>query len=156
MTKSCKPIENSPLYSYNIADDLVNHPSHYCKPGQLECIEKMEVAFGIEAVKRFCLLNAFKYVERCRDKDNFHQDIEKAIWYLKRLALYIDDDEELESWIILGHTNHVKDYACQYAAETEMTRIQFGDGKEVVHIGYAIGYLASLIKNGENGENLEA
>lgn len=39
--------------------DPVNRPSHYCKPGQLECIEKMEVAFGTIAVKYFCLLNAY-------------------------------------------------------------------------------------------------
>lgn len=132
-------------------DDLVNHPSHYCKPGQLECIEKMEVAFGIAFVKHFCLLNAFKYVERCRDKGNFHQDIEKAIWYLKRLASYIND-EALESWIRLGYSNYIKDHAYQYAAETEITRIQLGNGDEIIHIGYAIAYLAKLIKNGENLE----
>lgn len=135
-------------------DDLVNHPSHYCKPGQLECIEKMEVAFGIEAVKRFCLLNAFKYVERCQDKGNFHQDIEKAIWYLKRLASYIND-EELEAWISLGYSERINDYAYQYAAEIEITRIRLGDGNEIMHIGYAIAYLAKLVKNGVNGENLE-
>lgn len=140
---------------YQWKDDPVNHPSHYCKPGQLECIEKMEVAFGIEYVRYFCLLNAFKYVERCRDKDNFHQDIEKAIWYLKRLASYIDDNETLERWITFGYTKYIKNYACQYAAETEITRIQLGDGKEIEHIGYAIAYLEKLIKNEVNGENLE-
>lgn len=140
---------------YPWKDDLVNHPSHYCKPGQLECIEKMEVAFGIAFVKHFCLLNAFKYVERCRDKENFHQDIKKAIWYLKRLASYIDNEKELESWIKLGYTNRIKDHAYQYAAETEITRIQLGDGNEIKHIGYAIVYLEKLIKNGVNGEGLE-
>lgn len=138
---------------YPWKDDPVNHPSHYCKPGQLECIEKMEAAFGIAFVKHFCLLNAFKYVERCRDKDNFHQDIEKAIWYLKRLASYINED--LEPWISFGHTNYIKDYAYQYAAETEITRIQLNDSKEIIHIGYAIAYLENLIKNEVNGENLE-
>lgn len=139
---------------YQWKDDPVNHPSHYCKPGQLECIEKMEVAFGIEAVKHFCLLNAFKYVERCRDKDNFEQDIEKAIWYLKRLASYIGD-EAIEFWISVVDTDYIKNYACQYAAETEITRIQLGDGKEIAHIGYAIAYLEKLIKNEVNGEYLE-
>lgn len=130
--------------------DPVNRPSHYCKPGQLECIEKMEVAFGTIAVKYFCLLNAFKYVERCRDKGDFKQDIEKAIWYLKRLASYIDD-EELESWINLGNIKYIKDNAYQYAAETELTRIQLGDGNDIMHIGFAIAYL----KNLENGEGFE-
>lgn len=154
MPGTCKKIEDSPLYFYKDVDDPVNHPSHYCKLGQLECIEKMEVAFGIEAVKRFCLLNAFKYVERCRDKGNFEQDIEKAIWYLKRLASYIDD-EELTAWIDLGASNYIKDNAYQYAAETEIVRIQFGSADIILHIGYAIAYLKKLIKNGVNGEGLE-
>ena len=123
-------------------DDPVNHPSHYCKPGQLECIEKMETAFGIESVKRFCLLNAFKYVERCQGKGNFKQDIEKAIWYLKRLASYIDD-EHLETWIQVGSSSSIfiKVDAYAYAAELEMVRLRFGNGQELEHIGCAIGYL---------------
>ena len=141
--------EDSPFYFYQDVDDPVNHPSHYCKPGQLECIEKMEAAFGVTAVKDFCLLNAFKYVERCRDKNNFHQDIEKAIWYLKKLASYIDD-ETLADWINLGAVNYIKDNAYQYATETEIIRIQFGDDQEILHIGFAIAYLKKLIKNGEN------
>ena len=130
--------------------DPVNRPSHYCKPGQLACIEKMEVAFGPAAVKHFCLLNAFKYVERCRDKGNFKQDIEKAIWYLERLASYVDDGE-LEHWINLGNIKYIKDNAYQYAAEIELTRIELGDFNEIMHIGYAIAYLENL----ENGEGFE-
>lgn len=156
MPGTCKKIEGSPLYSYDGTNDPVNHPSHYCKPGQLECIEKMEAAFGIESVKRFCLLNAFKYVERCQDKNNFKQDIEKAIWYLKRLASYIGD-EYLETWIRVGSNSviYIKDNAYTYAAELEMIRIRFGNDEEISHIGCAIGYLNKAIKNGVNGENLE-
>lgn len=142
------------LIIYKEIDDPVNHPSHYCKPGQLECIDKMEATFGVTAVKHFCLLNAFKYVERCQDKNNFYQDIEKAIWYLKRLASYIDD-EALESWIDLGSINYIKNNAYQYAAETEIIRIQLGEDDEIMHIGYAIAYLKKLIKNRENGEYFE-
>lgn len=145
MPETCKKIE----------DDPVNHPSHYCKPGQLECIEKMEAAFGIAFVRHFCLLNAFKYVERCQDKGNFKQDIEKAIWYLKRIASYFDD-EKLTSWIKLGLTNYIKDYECLYAAKLEITRIQLGNDEEVMHIGYAIAYLEKTINNDDEiGENLE-
>lgn len=154
MSETCKTIEDAPLYFYQDVYDPVNRPSHYCKPGQLECIEKMEAAFGVTAVKHFCLLNAFKYVERCRDKNNFYQDIEKAIWYLKRLASYIDY-ETLASWIDLGAINYIKNNAYQYAAEIELTRIQLGEGNEIMHIGYAIAYLNKLIKYGENGEDFE-
>ena len=143
MPETCKKIE----------DDPVNHPSHYCKPGQLECIEKMEAAFGISFVRHFCLLNAFKYVERCQDKGNFKQDIEKAIWYLKRLASYFDD-ESITSWIKLGLTNYIKDNEYLYAAKVEILRIHLGSDEEVMHIGYAIAYLEKLIKSDKIGENL--
>lgn len=39
--------------------EKVNHPGHYLKQGRKECIEEMIEYFGIEAVKNFCLLNAF-------------------------------------------------------------------------------------------------
>lgn len=61
----------------------VNHPSHY-NQGKIECIDAMVAAFGVEAVENFCLVNAFKYVWRSRDKNGF-EDIDKAIWYLNKV-----------------------------------------------------------------------
>lgn len=63
--------------------DMVNHPSHY-ETGKFECIEVMEEALGTDAVKGFCLCNAFKYIYRCRNKNGL-EDIKKADWYLKKL-----------------------------------------------------------------------
>lgn len=63
--------------------DNVNHPKHY-ETGRFECIEVMEEALGTEAVKGFCLCNAFKYIYRCRNKNGL-EDIKKADWYLKKL-----------------------------------------------------------------------
>lgn len=63
--------------------DMVNHPSHY-ETGKFECIEVMEEALGTDAVKGFCLCNAFKYIYRCRNKNGM-EDIKKADWYLKKL-----------------------------------------------------------------------
>lgn len=60
----------------------VSHPSHY-NQGNIECIDAMVAAFGKEAVENFCLVNAFKYVWRNRDK-NGCEDIDKAIWYLNK------------------------------------------------------------------------
>ena len=40
--------------------DHVNHPCHY-DTGKFECIEVMQETQGIEAVKSFCICNAFKY-----------------------------------------------------------------------------------------------
>ena len=62
--------------------DQVNHPNHY-NQGQYECIAVMESIYGIEATMNFCLLCAFKYTWRTNDKDGI-QDIDKAIWYLKK------------------------------------------------------------------------
>lgn len=58
--------------------DLVNHPAHY-KSNKFESIEIIE-----DFELNFCLGNAVKYILRCEKKGNKKQDIEKAIWYLKR------------------------------------------------------------------------
>ena len=62
--------------------DNVNHPAHY-ETGKYECIEVMREVFGDDAVKHFCQGNAFKYVYRMNRK-NGTEDVEKAIWYLKK------------------------------------------------------------------------
>lgn len=71
--------------------DMVNHPTHY-ETGQFECIDVMVETQGVEAVKDFCICNAFKYLYRHRRK-NGKEDIEKARWYLnKYLELEAKDD----------------------------------------------------------------
>lgn len=62
--------------------DNVNHPSHY-ETGKFECIDVMIETQGLEAVKLFCVCNAFKYTYRHIQKNNI-EDIEKAEWYLKK------------------------------------------------------------------------
>lgn len=60
--------------------DLVNHPSHYNRPGIPECIDLIE-ALGYN----FHLGNAFKYLYRAGLKtESPVQDLEKCIWYIKR------------------------------------------------------------------------
>ena len=62
--------------------DPVNHPSHY-ETGQFECIDVMREAIGEEAVKNFCICNAFKYLYRCMSKHETPlEDVKKARWYL--------------------------------------------------------------------------
>lgn len=61
-------------------NDNVNHPRHYNKPGRKECIEEMLDLFGVEEVKIFCKLNAYKYKYRC-DLKNGIEDIAKMTWY---------------------------------------------------------------------------
>lgn len=58
--------------------DPVNHPAHY-KVGGIETIDFIEA-------KRlnYNMGNAVKYITRADHKGNRKQDLEKAIWYLKR------------------------------------------------------------------------
>ena len=74
-----------------VKPDPVNHPAHYTSGG-IECIDAMQAAFGAEAVKDFCLCNAFKYIYRSQRK-NGREDIEKAQWYLDKY-IELDDDNE--------------------------------------------------------------
>ena len=54
----------------------VNSPSHYAT-GKYECIDVMIESLGVEAVKGFCLCNAFKYIYRTGRKNGL-EDVEKA------------------------------------------------------------------------------
>ena len=65
--------------------DPVNHPGHY-ETGKFECIEVMEEVFGVDALKEYCLINAFKYLWRCKRKGKKVEDVKKAIWYLNKFV----------------------------------------------------------------------
>lgn len=68
--------------SMNEKNNTVNHPNHY--QGKNECIDVMIAIFGKEAVKHFCMCNAYKYRFRA-DKKNGAEDIAKAEWYETKL-----------------------------------------------------------------------
>jgi hypothetical protein len=60
--------------------ELVDHPTHYGgKDNPYEAIKVIE-AWDLG----FCLGNTVKYIARCGKKDNEIQELEKALWYLKR------------------------------------------------------------------------
>lgn len=71
--------------------DNINHPSHYETDG-IECIDAMEITQGREAVKNFCICNAFKYLWR-HNKKNALEDIKKARWYIDRYITMQEKDE---------------------------------------------------------------
>ena len=70
-------------------NDNVNHPKHY-ETGKFECIDVMVETQGVDAVKNFCLCNAFKYIYRTRRKNGI-EDVKKAIWYLEK---YVELEEK--------------------------------------------------------------
>lgn len=60
--------------------EKVNAPSHY---NGTECIENMRKLYGDDAVRWFCVCNAYKYRFRAGGKpgENESTDFEKAKWY---------------------------------------------------------------------------
>lgn len=71
----------------DIMNDPVNHPSHYTD-GKIEVIDFIE-----DKKLGFHLGNAVKYISRAGKKDPAKtvEDLEKAIWYIKR---FIEDYKE--------------------------------------------------------------
>ena len=76
--------------------DNVNHPAHYNREGRKECIVEMQELFGIEAVKNFCLLNAYKYLYRNGLKSGAKTDLAKSKWYFNNYAELGGDISEIE------------------------------------------------------------
>ena len=60
-------------------NEMVEHPEHY-NMGNIEVIDAIE-----DWELNFCEGNAIKYIARARHKGNYKEDVQKAIWYLKRL-----------------------------------------------------------------------
>lgn len=71
----------------------INHPTRYAG-GKYECIDVMVDVFGVDAVKSFCKLNAFKYLWREQNKNGV-EDLQKASWYLDKLIELSDTDENV-------------------------------------------------------------
>jgi len=71
-------------------NDIVNHPSHYTD-GKIEVIDFIE-----DKQLGFCLGNAVKYISRAgkKYKDKEIEDLEKAIWYIKRRIKELKDNEQ--------------------------------------------------------------
>ena len=57
-------------------------PNHY-KSCSIECIDAMILAFGTDSVAEFCLINAFKYIWRYKDKNGL-EDLNKAEYYINK------------------------------------------------------------------------
>jgi hypothetical protein len=70
--------------------ELVNHPLHYGgKDNPYEAIKVIE-AWELG----FCLGNTIKYISRAGKKDDTIQELEKALWYLKREIKKLKDGKE--------------------------------------------------------------
>jgi len=72
--------------------DSVNHPSHY-NTGRIEVIEFIE-----DKNLGFHLGNAIKYIARAgkKDKSKTIEDLEKAIWYVRRQIVLLKSSDGSE------------------------------------------------------------
>ena len=70
--------------------ESVNGPSHY---NGTDCIENMRKLYGDEAVKYFCLCNAYKYNYRAGKKpgSSMDEDVKKSQWYYDYLVKIIQE-----------------------------------------------------------------
>lgn len=75
----------------NSTHDPVNHPSHYTHG--MEAIDEMVLIFGKEAVKNFCVCNAWKYRKRAMYK-NGQEDMDKSDWYINKYKELSYEPEE--------------------------------------------------------------
>lgn len=75
-------------------NDPVNHPGHYTD-GKFEVIDFIE---DYDLNDDFYMANAVKYICRAGKKDpsKRKEDLEKALWYLQRSALYKDREERID------------------------------------------------------------
>jgi len=61
--------------------DAVNHPNHYTKDNQIECIAAIKASMSLEEFLGAMKSQVEKYVWRYRDKNGL-QDLQKAKVYL--------------------------------------------------------------------------
>lgn len=61
--------------------DKVDHPMHYTS-GDIECIDAIKSALGLDGFVDYCRGNVIKYVWRARQKDGIESDLAKARKYL--------------------------------------------------------------------------
>ena len=64
-----------------IIGDAVLHPNHYCKDGDVECIDAIRASMTPEAFAGYCKGNVMKYIFRYEDKGGV-EDLKKAQVYL--------------------------------------------------------------------------
>jgi len=71
--------------------DEVNSPAHYkLNEHGVECIEAIEASMSADEFQGYLKGNTMKYLWRYKYKGKERQDLEKAKWYLNKLAETVD------------------------------------------------------------------
>lgn len=71
--------------------DPIN-PDHY-RTGDVECVDAIRSALGLDGFLKYCTGNVLKYVWRWQHK-NGAEDLRKAIWYLNRILMVLSDADD--------------------------------------------------------------
>jgi hypothetical protein len=75
--------------------DQIN-PDHY-KQGGIECIDAIEAALTPEEFRGYCKGNIIKYTWRERHKGRSSEDLQKSLWYLKRVIAALGREKEADA-----------------------------------------------------------
>ncbi|MBR3739492.1 MAG: DUF3310 domain-containing protein [Clostridia bacterium] len=121
--------------------DSVNHPDYY-NTGKIEVIDFIESwGFG------FHLGNAVKYISRAGKKDPAKtiQDLEKAIWYIKRAKEYGVNAMRIQNHILL--VDYCKDKELSPLLTSAM--MQMISGNFHLAVDLITGYIDQLRKGNE-------
>jgi hypothetical protein len=75
----------------------VEHPTHYCNR-KMEAIEIIEMIIEIEPNPKvaYNMSNVLKYILRFRDKGQAVKDLRKSEWYLNRVIMHLEQENEEE------------------------------------------------------------
>lgn len=72
--------------------DPVNHPAHYAS-GEIECIDAIRAALGLDGFVAHCRGTAIKYAWRAGKKGCASECLRKGAWYLTKAAEALEADE---------------------------------------------------------------
>ncbi|TLS37754.1 DUF3310 domain-containing protein [Pseudalkalibacillus caeni] len=75
-------------------EDIINEPNHYHKNG-IDVIGFSEMQFPKEELKGFYRINVIKYATRY-DRKNGTEDLEKAVFYLRKLIELSQEEKDGE------------------------------------------------------------
>lgn len=78
-----------------LQSDMVNAPPHYNSSG-IECLDAIEAATG-EGYQHYLQGNILKYLWRYRYKGKPVEDLQKARFYLDRLILVLENEQDKDT-----------------------------------------------------------
>ena len=76
-------------------EDAVNSPSHYNTSG-IECLDAIQAATG-DGYQYYLQGNIIKYLWRYRYKGKPVEDLQKARFYLDRLILVLENEQDKDT-----------------------------------------------------------